>query len=104
MQGMRRSRSWAQEQVVYFVACFNRPVRKLRLALNDTIRTRMSKAERKNIKAVFDFERWDGDSSLLIKVGISAVDWAGARKNLHTELPDWDFEQTKAAARKAWNR
>lgn len=38
------------------------------------------------------------------KVGISFVDWAGARRNLEAESPAFDFEAARAAARAAWNR
>ncbi len=104
IEGMRRSRSWAKDQAVYFAARFSHPVKKLMLAQDDTIRENQTSAEGKNIKAVFDFGQWNGPEPLLIKVAISAVDAEGARKNLRSELPGWDFEAVKKAARAAWNR
>jgi hypothetical protein len=38
-----------------------------------------------------------------VKVGLSAVSTEGARRNLETELPDWDFDRVRANARTAWN-
>ena len=38
-----------------------------------------------------------------LKVGISFTSEEGARRNLEGELPGWDFEGTRAAARVAWN-
>jgi predicted alpha-1,2-mannosidase len=38
-----------------------------------------------------------------LKVGLSYVSTAQARKNLEAELPGWDFEATAAQARAAWN-
>jgi predicted alpha-1,2-mannosidase len=38
----------------------------------------------------------------LSKVAISAVDYAGARKNLFSEIKDWDFEAVRAAAEVKW--
>jgi predicted alpha-1,2-mannosidase len=36
-------------------------------------------------------------------VGISFVSIEGARNNLHTELPHWDFNRVRAEAKAAWN-
>jgi predicted alpha-1,2-mannosidase len=43
------------------------------------------------------------NEQILAKVAISFVSLNGARKNLQTELPDWDFDKVKDNARKAWN-
>ncbi len=34
---------------------------------------------------------------------MSAVDIAGARKNVESEIPGWDFEKVRKDARTAWN-
>ena len=39
---------------------------------------------------------------VLMKAGISFVSIAGARENLATEIPAWDFEALRAQARQAW--
>ena len=50
-----------------------------------------------------DFDMGDGEA-LLVKVGISAEDDAeAARRNLAAEMPGWDFDAVKCAARKKWN-
>ena len=38
-----------------------------------------------------------------MKVGVSAVDMDGARKNVEAEIPGWDFDGVKKAARQSWN-
>jgi hypothetical protein len=38
-----------------------------------------------------------------LKVGLSSVSIGGARRNLRTEVPGWDFDSVKAAAGKRWN-
>jgi predicted alpha-1,2-mannosidase len=43
------------------------------------------------------------DKTLLVKVAISFVSKDNAKANLDAELPGWDFDAVKAAARKAWN-
>jgi len=41
---------------------------------------------------------------VLMKVGISFVSIDGARKNLETDIPDWDFDQVVKNTRELWNR
>lgn len=39
----------------------------------------------------------------MAKVGISSVDEEGTRKNVGTEIPDWNFEKVRQQANVAWN-
>ena len=55
------------------------------------------------IGAFVQFRTEEGEQ-LLVKVGISYTSVEGARKNLHHEIPDWDFDGVKDAARKVWNK
>ena len=87
IEGFRVSTEWAREQHVYFVARFSRPFTEM---VKDTLP-----------KAAFLFDLKSGDT-LLVKVGISAVDIEGARKNLDAELPGWDFEATRLQASEKW--
>jgi predicted alpha-1,2-mannosidase len=43
-----------------------------------------------------------GGGPVTVKIGISFVDWDGARRNLDAE--PGGFDETRAAARRAWNR
>lgn len=43
------------------------------------------------------------NEEVLVKVGVSAVDMDGARKNVEAEIPGWDFDGVRSAARQAWN-
>jgi predicted alpha-1,2-mannosidase len=45
----------------------------------------------------------DGPGVVHAKVGISYVDEAGALGNVDAEIPGWDFDAVRAAARDAWN-
>ena len=53
-------------------------------------------------KAVLHFNT-KKDEEVLVKVGVSAVDIAGARKNVESEIPEWDFDKVRKDARIAWN-
>ena len=44
------------------------------------------------------------NDQVLVKVGISYTNIEGARKNLHQEIPDWDFDNVKENAKKIWNK
>jgi predicted alpha-1,2-mannosidase len=89
--GLRRSRSWARDQVVYFVIRFSRP---------------FSSAEGGGFppdrRRAFTFGSSGGP--LLVKVAISAVSIDGARRNMDAELPGWDFEAVRGQADAAWER
>lgn len=103
IEGLRRSHGWAWDQYVYFVARFSKPFSSLEIAVNDTIKAELNQAEGKNIKAVVNY-RTQTNETILVKVGISAVSTDGARKNLDTEIPDWDFDGVKKEAEKAWTK
>ena len=38
-----------------------------------------------------------------MKIGVSAVDIDGARRNLEAEIPHWDFKAVRSGAKKLWN-
>ena len=89
IEGYRYSEGWAKDQKIYFVAEFSKPFKKF---------TTIDMNKR---YARVDFNT-ELDEQILVKVGLSAVDINGARKNLMTELPGWDFELTRGSALSAW--
>lgn len=104
IEGLRRSRSWADNQYVYFVAEFSKPFSSYEIAVDNQTITGIKSAEnKKNIKAIFHFNTSAGEK-ILVKVGISAVNEAGARRNLETEIPGWDFDKVKNSATDVWNK
>lgn len=101
--GMRRSTSWAQDQVVYFAMKFSRPFKKNAVALDNTEKGALKEAQGRNIKAYFTFDINAGQP-LYVKVAISGVSEEGAMKNLDAELPGFDFNAVQANAEQAWNK
>jgi putative alpha-1,2-mannosidase len=99
--GWRRSEGWARDQIVYFAGEFSRGFESCGIGVNGNQQAGLREARGRNIQAYFTFEA-SPDNPVLVKVGISSVSIAGALNNLHTELPGWDFERTKADALKAW--
>jgi predicted alpha-1,2-mannosidase len=104
IEGLRRSRSWAENQYVYFVAEFSKPFSSYEIAVDNKAKPGIKSAENeKNIKAIFHFATTAGEK-IYVKVGISAVDEQGARLNLKTEVPGWDFNLIRSNAKTAWNK
>ena len=105
VSGLRRSRSWAENQYIYFVMTFSKPIKTLGVWKNDSLSDAAGLQYgiiSKNIKAFFQFDL-SKDKDLYVKVALSPVSIPGAKKNMEAELPGWDFEKTKAAAQQKWN-
>jgi len=104
IEGLRRSRSWAENQYVYFVAEFSKPFTTFDIAVDNLTQTGVKSVEnKKNIKAVFHFTTKAGEQ-IFVKVGISAVSVDGARLNLNSEIPGWDFNKVRNDAKATWNK
>ncbi|MEI6060440.1 MAG: GH92 family glycosyl hydrolase [Bacteroidota bacterium] len=105
IEGLRRSRSWANNQYVYFVAEFSKPFTSYEIAVDNQTQAGLKSAvnNKKNIKAIFHFSTTAGEK-ILVKVGISAVNIDGARLNLKAEIPGWDFDLVRKSATAAWEK
>jgi putative alpha-1,2-mannosidase len=99
IRGYRESRSWAQDQHVYFYAKFSKPFKSYGIAVNNIVQEGIKKADGKNIKL---YIRFNNPGEVVSKVGISAVSAGGALKNLDTEMPDFDFKKLQKAAKTTW--
>jgi predicted alpha-1,2-mannosidase len=102
IEGFRISDAWAREQHVYFVVRFSRPFAGWGVSVSDSIVEAGAQASGQRVKAYVRFETEPGEE-ILVKVGISAVDIDGARRNLDTEIPHWDFDAVREEARREWN-
>ncbi|NIM19577.1 MAG: glycoside hydrolase family 92 protein [Candidatus Latescibacteria bacterium] len=103
IEGFRRSKNWAKDQHVYFAAKFSKPFRDCGVAVGDEIRRGPEEAKGKSLRAYFTFATEEGEK-ILVKIGISAVDINGARKNLEAEVPGWDFDRIRNSASAEWNK
>ncbi|NOR74252.1 MAG: glycoside hydrolase family 92 protein, partial [Draconibacterium sp.] len=88
---------------VFFVAKFSSLVKNFKITNNGQIVDETQLVEGDNIQGVFQFEI-EKDKSVLLKVGISMVSVEGARNNLESEMPGWDFNEVRENAGKAWNK
>jgi predicted alpha-1,2-mannosidase len=94
ISGFRRSEAWAKDQHVYFYIEFSKEFTSL---ANNA-------ASGKNASITyFTFNTKKGEK-INVKVGISSVDEAGAKRNLQSEIPHWDFNKTQQEADDFWQK
>ena len=100
--GGRRCAQWAEGRYVYFAMRFSKQFACSTIVVDGkALDSGARDASGKSIQCVLHYPL-DRDESILVKVGISSVDMEGARKNLDAEIPGWDFELVRDAARQAW--
>jgi predicted alpha-1,2-mannosidase len=114
--GFRETRGWAPGRQLYFALRFSRPLSGHELhdtegeltykgfpppaAQAPRLRAQL---EGRQLVGVFDFDGASG-ADLIVKVAISPVSEAGAIANLDAEMPGWDFDAVRAAARQQWSQ
>lgn len=91
--GHRHSKAWATNQYLFYNIQFSKPFKK---------RTFMGDINNgKKVKVAFEFDASEGNT-LEVKIGISAVDEEGARKNRRKEIENKIFEEIKTEAQNTW--
>ena len=94
LTGHVRNKVWV-DQDYFFVMKFNRPVVS-HIQLPKAVDTERGQ----RIVATFDIPRGE---QLLVKVAMSTTSVEGARLNLETEVPDWNFAEVTRTAHDEWN-
>lgn len=97
--GRKKTVYWAFDQYINFYAKFSKPF--TYTLINDTL-TQDDGKRLPRCKALIQFKT-NKDEQVFVKVGVSAVDIEGAKRNVETEIPDWEFDNVRANARKTWN-
>ncbi len=97
--GSRISNGWSPEQHVYFFARFSKPIKSISYYNKNILCDEKKLLSGTDVKAILEFHT---DDQLLVKIGLSPVDVEGARKNLETEIPGWDFDAVKKCALSEW--
>jgi predicted alpha-1,2-mannosidase len=112
--GYRQTNGWARTRTVYFAMEFSKPFvnygyknfakedyrgfwRKFDQSKN------FPEMAGKQLRAYFDFKT-AANEKIKVKFALSPVSTDGAKKNLASEIPHWDFERTKTEAQTAWNK
>jgi predicted alpha-1,2-mannosidase len=103
ISGSRLSAAWADNQYIYFVVRFSKPFKHFGINKGGVLSQNRRHAKGRLLKAYVSFETNDGEV-VYAKVGISAVSVEGARRNLDTGQPEWDFDKVAEQARSTWNK
>ncbi|MDR0891538.1 MAG: GH92 family glycosyl hydrolase [Mediterranea sp.] len=98
--GHKKTAYWAFEQPINFYAKFSHPF--TCTLVTDSVT--MDNGQRlPQCKALLHFKT-NKDEEVLVKVGVSAVDVDGARRNVESDIPNWDFDLLRQEARADWNQ
>ncbi|HIZ31929.1 MAG TPA: GH92 family glycosyl hydrolase [Candidatus Bacteroides merdigallinarum] len=100
LRGHKRTAYWLPDQYIAFYARFSKPF--TCTLLTDSVAPQDGGPRQAVCKALLQFSTARGEQ-VLVKVGVSAVDMEGARRNVEADIPDWDFDGVRRAARQAWN-
>jgi predicted alpha-1,2-mannosidase len=92
--GYRHSEAWAKDQRLFFAIKTSHPFNDM---LQSPPKHGMPGARRSSLQFINP-----NNETIIIKVGISAVDIEGARKNLNAEIGNKDFETVKKEAQTYW--
>lgn len=94
ISGYCHTKNWV-ERKYFFVIKFDKPFIKYE---------QLEKGPKENApKNILTFNLGK-NKILLAKISLSTVDVAGAKLNMQTEVPGWDFEKVKQNAENTWNQ
>ncbi len=96
LSGFRFSKSWADDQRLYFILKTSHP-------FNDVLQSPPKQGMPGAQKIALNFIN-PNNEPIFIKIGISAVDVEGAKKNLEAEIGNQTFEQVKKTAQDFWEK
>jgi predicted alpha-1,2-mannosidase len=100
ISGTRFSKGWAQNQKVFFVAKFSKPITSYKIFADGNLTDKKTVKSTKTTTQLF-FET-DAKNELQVKVALSSVSVENAKDNLDT--PDFNFESVKTAAENSWEK
>ena len=99
IEGLKQTQGWATNHYAYFYAKFSKPFKYELYKDNEVVEA--SEISGGHLKAKISFNT-QADEKVLVKVGISGVDFEGAKKNVNAEISDWDFDTVLADAQELW--
>ena len=98
--GMRHTLTWVDNQYVYFVAQFSKPIQKVLYVKDNKEVAVDGKLEGSDVQAVLSF---GNEEEIIVKVGLSIVSAENARENLAHDMPDFNFDAISQQAHATWN-
>src|SRR5215472_3578481 len=104
VSGQRSTHGWASDRQIYFVIEFSRPAHSIQVSVDGDVTSTSAASQHsgKEVKAIFNYS--SASEPLIIRVGISPTSIEGARKNLSSEIPHWDFDAVVRQTKQAWTK
>ncbi len=102
VSGYRYSKGWANDQKVYFVIAFSKPIKSITMVADGNNVIGNTKASGKNTRAQIVFENQDSNV-LDTKVAVSSVSVSNAKLNLASD-GESTFERVRNTAAKTWEK
>jgi len=100
ISGTRFSKGWAQNQKVFFVAKFSKPITRYKLyADENVIDKKLTSGTKTSTQLFFDA---DDTNELQVKVALSSVSVENAKGNL--DSANFNFDEVKIDAEKSWEK
>ncbi|MEM5566655.1 GH92 family glycosyl hydrolase [Psychroserpens sp. AS72] len=99
ISGFRHSKAWATDQRLFYTIQFSKSIKNITYIEDGTPISKNYKYQSK--KAAIEFDNPNNDP-VYVKIGISAVDQAGATKNLQQEIGNKTFDKVKKEAQDSW--
>lgn len=101
--GWRLNNGWVRGKTIYFAIESSRPFKGFGLeAEGEALPPGREEASGKEIRAHLDFRTSKGEQ-IILRVGLSPTSVEEAKKNLQVEIPGWDFDAIRDAAKNCWN-
>jgi putative alpha-1,2-mannosidase len=102
IEGFRVITGWAKLRKIYFVAEFSEDIRDMILSDGETVRNGATVINGKALKASLGFGT--DNAPVKVKVALSGVSIANARKNMEAEAPHFDFDRYVMQGRDEWDK
>lgn len=102
LRGSYSTQGWAHHHKVYYYIRFSEPILSTQQWVNGAMQQEAVQQLDTKEAVQFYYHFAEANRPLLVKVGLSLVDLAGAEKNMHAELSHWDFNKVRAEARADW--
>lgn len=102
IEGFRVITGWAKLRKIYFVAEFSEDIQDMILSDGETVRNGATVINGKALKASLGFGT--DNAPVKVKVALSGVSIANARKNMEAEAPHFDFDRYVRQGREEWDK
>lgn len=101
IRGRKKTVFWAFDQYINFYAKFSKPF--TYTLVTDSMALDKGGPLLPTAKVLLHFNTVK-DEQVYVKIGVSAVDMAGAQRNVEAEIPEWDFDKLRTDATAEWNK